>query len=92
MNKENNIEFSKKFKVGDTIYFWIRKYGGYSSKIIQYSEHHKAYLTTSSLYVREDDLIFETWEELNSYNNLHINEIVRGNDCGYSFGCDFLSL
>ena len=92
MTKENKIGFSKRFKVGDTIYFWIPKYGGYSTKIIQYFEPYKAYLTKSSLYVRENDLIFETWEELCAYNNLHENEIARTDGCGYSFGCDFLSI
>lgn len=90
-NSKSNIKFSKKYKVGDTIYFWIKEYGGYSSEIVQYSEYYKAYLTKTSLYVRENDLIFETWEELCNYNDLHINEIVRDDGCGYSFGCDFLN-
>ena len=86
-----DIQFSERFKEGDSIYFWFPKYGGCNhSKIQKYSEQHKAYLTTSSLYVREGDLIFDTLEELEEYGDTHKHKIVKYNGCGYSFGCDFL--
>lgn len=91
MNKNSNVEFGRRYKVDDAIYFWLPSYGGCNaSKVVEYSKSQEAYLTKSSLYVRETDLIFNNLEELYDYGKEHMDEIVKDNGCGYSFGCDFL--